>query len=147
MQKIIILLIIFNVFINSAFTKNKEHFLMLKNTKVNVRVGPGFDYPVKFIYKKKYLPVKVIDNKENFRKVIDHKKNTGWIHISQLKKISSLIILSDRLIFKKPTKSSKPLVNIKSGRLLIVKKCKKSWCKVKSDEYSGWIKSDDVWGK
>ena len=61
---------------------------MLKNNKVNVRYGPSFDYPIKYVYKKKFLPVKVIDKKENFRRIIELKSNSGWIHISQLKKIN-----------------------------------------------------------
>ena len=125
---------------------NENYYLMLKNSKVNVRMGPGLDYPVKFIYKKKYLPVKVIDKKENFRKVIDHKKNSGWIHISQLKKINSVIVLSNRILFKKPTFNSKPIANIESGRLFVLKKCKKDWCEVSSQNYSGWINMNDVWG-
>ena len=125
---------------------NENYYLMLKNSKVNVRMGPGLDYPVKFIYKK-YLPVKVIDKKENFRKVIDHKKNSGWIHISQLKKVNSVIVLSNRILFKKPTFNSKPIANIESGKLFVLKKCKKNWCKVSSQNYSGWINIDNVWGK
>ena len=58
---------------------------MLKNDKVNVRYGPSFEYPIKFVYLKKYLPVKIIDKKENFRRIIDHKHNSGWIYTSQLK--------------------------------------------------------------
>ena len=126
---------------------NENYYLMLKNSKVNVRMGPGLDYPVKFIYKKKYLPVKVIDRKDNFRKVIDHKKNSGWIHWSQLKEINSLIVLSDRILFKKPTINSKPLANVKSGKLFLLEKCKKNWCKVSSQNISGWISTDNVWGK
>ena len=126
---------------------NENYYLMLKNSKVNVRMGPGLDYPVKFIYKKKNLPVKVIDKKENFRKVIDHKKNSGWIHISQLKKVNSVIVLSNRILFKKPTFNSKPIANIESGRLFVLKKCKKDWCEVSSLNYTGWINMDNVWGK
>ena len=126
---------------------NENYYLMLKNSKVNVRMGPGLDYPVKFIYKKKNLPVKVIDKKENFRKVIDHKKNSGWIHISQLKKINSIIVLSNRILFKKPTLNSKPIANIESGRLFVLKKCKKDWCEVSSLNYTGWINMDNVWCK
>ena len=126
---------------------NENYYLMLKNSKVNVRMGPGLDYPVKFIYKKKYLPVKIIDKKENFRKVIDHKKNSGWIHISQLKKVNSVIVLSNRILFKKPTFNSKPIANIESGKLFVLEKCKKNWCEVSSQNYSGWINIDNVWGK
>ena len=126
---------------------NENYYLMLKNSKVNVRMGPGLDYPIKFIYKKKYLPVKVVDKKENFRKVIDHKKNSGWIHISQLKKVNSVIVLSNRILFKKPTFNSKPIANIESGKLFVLEKCKKNWCEVNSPNYSGWINMDNVWGK
>ncbi len=143
-KKIIFFILIF--FCTSA-SGNESYYLMLKNSKVNVRMGPGFDYPVKFIYKKKYLPVKVIDKKENFRKIIDHKKNGGWIHISQLKKVNSVIVLSNRLLFKKPSFNSRPIANIDSGRLLVLKKCKKDWCEVMSQNYKGWINMDDVWGK
>ena len=143
-KKIIFFILVF--FYTSAFS-NENSYLMLKNSKVNVRMGPGLDYPVKFIYKKKYLPVKVIDRKDNFRKVIDHKKNSGWIHWSQLKKVNSLIVLSDRILFKKPTINSKPLANVKSGKLFLLEKCKKNWCKVSSQNISGWISTDNVWGK
>ena len=143
-EKIIFFILIF--FCTSAFS-NENYYLMLKNSKVNVRMGPGLDYPVKFIYKKKYLPVKVIDKKENFRKVIDHKKNSGWIHISQLKKINSVIVLSNRILFKKPTFNSKPIANIESGKLFILEKCKNDWCEVSDKNYSGWINIDNVWGK
>ncbi len=143
-KKIIFFILIF--FCTTAFS-NENYYLMLKNSKVNVRMGPGLDYPVKFIYKKKYLPVKIIDKKENFRKVIDHKKNSGWIHISQLKKVNSVIVLSNRILFKKPTFNSKPIANIESGKLFVLEKCKKNWCKVSSQNYSGWINIDNVWGK
>ena len=143
-RKIIFLILVF--FCTSSHS-SEDFFLMLKNSKVNVRMGPGMDYPIKFIYKKKYLPVKIIDKKDNFRKIIDHKKNSGWIHWTQLKKICSLLVLSDRILFKKPTYNSKPLANIKSGRLFVIEKCKKNWCEVSSQSYSGWITTENVWGK
>ena len=62
-----------------------EKFLSLKKNKVNVRYGPGFDYPVKFVYVKKNLPIKQIDKKGNWRRFIDLKNNSGWIHLRMLK--------------------------------------------------------------
>ena len=146
MQLIIKILIIL-LFTSSAFSENKEKFLMLKNEKVNVRYGPSFDYPIKYIYKKIYLPIKVIDKKENFRRIIDHKKNSGWIHISQLKQSRSFITVSHKIIFKKPTKFSKPLAKLDTGRLLLVKKCERSWCYVETGVFKGWIENESVWGK
>ena len=142
------LIFIFLTFFFTNFSYSSEsYFLMLKNEKVNVRYGPSFDYPIKFIYKKKFLPVEIIDKKENFRRIIDHKKNSGWIHISQLQKVRSAVILNDTNIFKKPSKFSEPIAKIESGRLLIIKKCKKDWCKIQTDNYTGWLEIKYLWGK
>ena len=146
MQLIFKILIII-LFTSNAVSEDKEKFLMLKNDKVNVRYGPSFDYPIKYIYKKLNLPVKVIDKKENFRKIIDLKKNSGWIHISQLKKSKSFIVTRNKILFRKPTIFSKPIARIQKGRLLQYKDCKKNWCNVKTAGFNGWVKTDGLWGK
>ena len=140
-------ILIFFIFFTNLSYSFENYFLMLKNSKVNVRYGPSFDYPIKFIYKKKFLPVKIIDRKDNFRKIIDHKMNSGWIHVSQLKKVKSLITLQEQFIFQKPSKFSKPVAKLEPGRLLLIKKCEKSWCKVYSEDTLGWIEIKDIWGK
>ena len=129
MKKFFILFFILTFFPFSV--TSDDDFLSLKKNKVNVRYGPGFDYEVKYIYRKRNLPLKIIDKKENFRKIIDHKKNSGWIHSSQLKKNKSFILLENQILFSKPTKYSKPVAKIFTGRLLLVKKCKLKWCKIK----------------
>ena len=123
-----------------------ETFLSLKKNKVNVRYGPSFESDIKYVYKKINLPVKQIDKKENFRRIIDLKNNSGWIHISQLKKNDSVITTENKILFKKPTAFAKPIAQIQKGRLLIVDKCQKNWCKINSDDFQGWIKTTNIWG-
>ena len=82
----------------------QETFLSLKKSKVNVRYGPSFESPIKFIYKKVNLPLKQIDKKENWRRIIDFKNNGGWIHWSQLKKINSIIPTKDKNFIRKSNK-------------------------------------------
>ena len=146
MLKKIIFFYFLIIFCNVSNADDDKAFLMLKNNKVNVRYGPSLDYPIKYIYRKINLPLEVIDRKDNFRKIIDHKKNSGWIHRSQLKKSKSLITTSSKILFKRPTKFSKPLAKLDKGRLLIIKKCEKDWCNVRTDEYSGWIEKNNIWG-
>ena len=124
----------------------EETFVSLKKNKVNVRYGPSFDSDIKYVYKKNNLPLKQIDQKENFRRIIDLKNNSGWIHISQLKKNNSVITTQNKILFKKPSSFAKPIAQIKKGRLLIVDKCQEKWCKIKSGEKEGWIKTKDIWG-
>ena len=92
------------------------------------------------------MPIKQIDKKENWRRIIDFKSNSGWIHWSQLKKKNSIIPTQDKILFQKPSNFSKPLARIKKGRVLIVKKCNGNWCKIKTDIFEGWIKTDNIWG-
>ena len=125
---------------------SEEIFLSLKKNKVNVRYGPSFESPIKYVYKKINLPIKQIDKKENWRRIIDFKNNSGWIHWSQLKKVNSIIPLEDKILFKKSSNFSKPIAKIKKGRVLIIEKCNGVWCKVKSDSFKGWIKANNVWG-
>ena len=125
---------------------SQEKFFSLKKDRVNVRYGPSFESPIKYVYKRINLPIKQIDKKENWRRIIDFKNNSGWIHWSQLKKINSIIPLEDKILFKKPSNFSKPLAMIKKGRILILQKCVRSWCKVKSENFKGWIKNKNIWG-
>ena len=130
----------------SSYVGSEEIFLSLKKGKVNVRYGPSFESPIKYIYKKINLPIKQIDKKENWRRIIDSKNNSGWIHWSQLKKNNSIILLEDKILFKNSSNFSKPIAKVKKGRLLIVQECDGEWCKIKTQKIKGWIKKDNVWG-
>ena len=138
--------IIFLMLLFSSTVYASDIFLSLKKNKVNVRYGPSFNSPVKFIYKKINLPIKLIDKKENWRRIIDLKNNSGWIHQSQLKKANSIIPFEDKVLFKKPTNFSKPLAKIKKGRVLVLLRCEGSWCKIRSEKFKGWIKINKFWG-
>ena len=144
-KKIFIWFLFLSIFF-IQISKTEEKFLSLKKSKVNVRYGPSFDSKVKYIYKKIDLPIKQIDKKENFRRIVDLKNNSGWIHISQLKKSNSIIILKNELLFKKPSKLSTPVVRLEKGRLLVVKKCENNWCNITTGNYSGWVNIKKIWG-
>ena len=144
MKKLYFLILIWIFFPFNIFAD--ETFLSLKKNKVNVRYGPSIESPVKFVYKKINLPIKQIDKKENWRRIIDLKNNSGWIHSSQLKPINSIIPLKDKILFKSPSNFSRPLAKIQKGRVLVLKKCVKEWCKVKSENFKGWIKTNNIWG-
>tara|TARA_B100001057_G_C22505635_1_gene815755 strand:- start:156 stop:605 length:450 start_codon:yes stop_codon:yes gene_type:complete len=138
--------VIFFFIIFTHYSFANEVFVSLKKSKVNVRYGPSFESDIKYVYKKIHLPVKQIDKKENFRRIIDLKNNSGWIHISQLKKSNSVIATQDKILFKKPTSFAKPIAQIKEGRMLIVEKCEHVWCKVEAENYEGWVKINNLWG-
>ena len=146
-----IFLILFSVilfFVPKSFANENINFLSLKKDEVNLRQGPSFEYPIKLIYKKKYLPVIILDKSETWRKIKDFENNSGWIHISQLsKKKSALNIKNNSVIYKKPTIYSKPIAKLEIGRLVLIKRCKVEWCKISSGGFRGWIYKNALWGK
>ena len=148
MIKKIFLILYFLFFFNVNLYSSEEYFLTLRNDKVNLRQGPSFKYPIKIFYKKKYLPVLVQDKSDNFRKIRDHENNTGWIHVSQLSKKKAGISIDEKLIvFKNPTMYSKPLAVLAKGRLCLISKCEKEWCKIKVNNFRGWVKKESLWGR
>ena len=141
----IIYIFLFLISFKNLFAE--EYFLTLRNNEVNLRQGSSFDYPIKLFYKKKFLPVLVQEKFENFRKIRDHENNTGWIHVSQLSKKKAAIVIDDEAyIFSSNTIYSKPLAISKRGKLLLIKKCKKNWCKITNKNFKGWIKKESLWG-
>ena len=136
------------IFNTTSFANQVVSFLSLKNDKVNLRQGPSFEYPIKLIYKKKYLPVAIIDKSETWRQIKDFENNSGWIHISQLsRRKSGINIEKNSIMYKNPTIYSKPIARLEVGRLVIIKKCKDEWCKIITGNYSGWILKSYLWGK
>ena len=147
---LIFLLLFFSApfFTSKSFSNENLNFLSLKNTEVNLRQGPSFEYPIKLIYKKKYLPVVILDKSGTWRKIIDFKNNSGWIHISQLsKKKSAINTKNNSVLYKKSTIYSKPIARLEIGRLVLIKKCKVKWCKITTGDFKGWIFESSLWGK
>ena len=147
---LIILVLFFSIllFLPKSFANESKKFLSLKNNEVNLRQGPSLEYPVKFIYKKKYLPIEILDKSETWRKIKDFEHNSGWIHASQLsKKKSAICKKNNSVLYKKPTIFSKPIAKLEIGRLVLIKKCKVKWCKISSGGFSGWIYKNSLWGK
>ena len=142
---VFLFLIIF--FVPSLFADERTFFLSLKKNEVNLRQGPSFKYPIILTYKKKYLPIVILDRFETWRKVKDFENNSGWIHISQLsKKKSAVNIKVNSILFKKSTIFSEPIARLETGRLVLIKKCKLKWCKITSRDFTGWTLKKYLWG-
>ena len=137
--------IILTVFLicNNCFSEIRS----LKNNRVNVRIGPSKNYPIKFIYKNKYLPVNIIDKHYNWRKIKDYENDEGWIHVSQLSRFRTAITtLDNKVVFSSPSIFSRPKAKLEIHQILIIKECNELWCKVKNSIINGWIRKDFLWG-
>jgi SH3-like domain-containing protein len=140
-------LILFVFFFTELLAEEKMKFLSLKNIEVNLRLGPSKEYPAILLFKKKYLPVQILDKFETWRKIKDFNNNSGWKHISQLSnKKTAINNKKYSILYTKDTIYSKPVARLEVGRLVLIEKCKVNWCKIKSSEFRGWIIKEFLWG-
>jgi SH3-like domain-containing protein len=142
---------VFSLFLLCGFVPNtipEQEFLSTKFFKVSARSSPTKSSQVSFVLLQKHEPVQVISTFDNWKKILDIEKDSGWIHISALSNKRFVIITSkeDKALYTKPSFESRILAKLKTGvkcRLLDVKD---TWCKVKVQNYQGWITKTELWG-
>lgn len=123
-------------------------FVSLSKSEVNVRTGPGKKFPIKWVYRKKKLPVEIILEYGPWRKVKDSEGETGWVHQTLLSGERTGIVTGESSvnIFRKNRKNSEVTAILESGVLVDVSVCKTDWCKVGVEGYRGWVERKFIWG-
>ncbi len=149
-----ILFIIF--FYNSSIANNigsetgfeLPRYVSIKSNNSNLRVGPSENYPIQLKYISSNFPLMIIDEYENWRKVVDNKNNTGWMHKRLLKGERNAIITSpsNQNIKIYNTADGNIIGEVAPGLIVKLKKCKIDWCLIQKDKYQGWIKKNNIWG-
>ena len=122
-------------------------FLSLKSDEANMRVGPGNEYPIAWVYKRKGLPLKVIAEYEVWRKVIDHEGTTGWMHTKLLTgRRTALITGRVAKLFNSFEDNSKIVGYAERNVLMELQYCKSQFCRVVHPKLKAWVRRDEFWG-
>ena len=122
-------------------------FVSIKSSEVNVRTGPGLRYQIKWVIKRDELPVEVIAEFEQWRKIRDIDGDEGWTHSAMLSgKRTVLIKGGEQILREKPEANAFPVAKLEKGALAEVLECNATYCKVKANEYRGWLERAQLWG-
>ncbi|WP_425068888.1 SH3 domain-containing protein [Reyranella sp.] len=114
---------------------------------MNVRTGPGARYPVDWVFKRKAMPVEIVAEYENWRKIRDWQGASGWVHQSLLTgKRSFIIAAKTASLHKTPAASAEVLAKLEPEVLGEIRSCAGDWCRVKVSGVNGWIERSDMWG-
>ncbi|MDX2082948.1 MAG: SH3 domain-containing protein [Rickettsiales bacterium] len=146
-------LLIFFYFSWSAFAAQKiqqvNYFASLRSAETNVRAGPGQNYPIKFTYKLKGLPVHVISEYDNWNEIEDYENQTGWVSQSLLTKKRTLMVYTSKdfvNMHKKNNEKSRIIFHLENNVIGDYIKCLEEWCNIKINGKKGWVKITDLYG-
>ena len=122
-------------------------FVTLKKGLVNMRTGPGKKYPILWQYQRRHLPLKVIGEFDVWRKVVDHEGITGWMHVSTLS-VKRMALIDDTTVKIHTSDDAESRVRAvaEKGVLAELETCNGSWCKISTDDISGWVRRSQIWG-
>lgn len=148
MKKIFV--VIFIIILTPAFcvlaNKKTPLFYSTKSSKINMRTGPGYGYPVKFVYLKSHLPLMFIEEFEGWIKIIDLNNDEGWINKNMLSNKRYVITTKLTAGYSKNSESSDIRITLDPMIILELKKCTLDWCFVKLLSHKIWVKKSTIWG-
>lgn len=134
----------------AADAPHNPEFMSLRANEVDMRVGPGLQYPIRWIYRRKGLPVEVIGRFDVWRHVRDWQGTEGWIHIALLSSLRTVIVEGGtRTIYQEPRRDSPALAKLEPGVIANLVECRDAWCRVETRGHSairGWLLRSEIWG-
>jgi len=122
-------------------------FVSLSSNKINVRAGPGRRYPIKWIFQRQNLPVKIIAEFDTWRKIKDHEGIEGWVHQRMLSGRRWVFILGENVtIYRERSLTAQGVARLEPGVMARLEDISGDWCLVEAGSYTGWLLKSDVWG-
>jgi len=125
----------------------RRRFVSLRSDEVNVRVGPGVRYPIKWKFRQKLIPVEIVQEYDTWRKIRDWEGAEGWVHRAMLSNRRSIIVTGRTVTVRRRSSDEAPAVaRLGRGMVAELGKCTPAWCRVEVDGYEGWIRREGFWG-
>lgn len=122
-------------------------FVSFRSDEINMRTGPGIQYPVDWVYSRRGLPVEIIAEFETWRKVRDWEGTQGWVHQSLLSGKRMVIVTGEiRNLRAKPDPASRIVARIEPTVIGELNDCAAGWCRVVVKGTQGWLRHVDMWG-
>ena len=124
-------------------------FVSLRADEVNLRTGPGVQYPIDWVYRRSLLPVEIIAEYNTWRKIRDWQGTEGWVHQSMLGRVRTVIVTGKlRTLRNKSDTTGRPVAQAEAGVIARLLECPdaSTWCRVEVDGFGGWFRRVEFWG-
>lgn len=128
-------------------TDKVPRFVSLRSDEVNLRVGPGENYPIEWVFKRKDMPVEIIEQYQNWRRVQDWQGEKGWVLDRMITAKRQVVIEgATRGLYKEPDPNSRLVARAEPGVIARLIDLRGPWCNIQAGAYRGWVRRDEVWG-
>lgn len=122
-------------------------FATLRAETVNLRTGPGEQYPIEWVYTRKGLPVEVVAKYDVWRKVRDWQGTEGWVHQRMIAGNRAVIVRGEvRSIHGSPDGKSPVVARAEPGVVAKLLECQGPWCRIETQDIRGWLRRTEIWG-
>lgn len=122
-------------------------FVSLAADVINVRTGPGRNYPVRWVYARQGLPVKIVETSENWRMIEDKDGERGWIHGNLLSRRRTVMVDGKlRELRRTPSSDARIVLRAEPGVIARLHDCSGNWCLLEIDGRRGWLERGGFWG-
>jgi SH3-like domain-containing protein len=151
MRRCLCLLLIFFIF-NSTYALAKTglpvpRYVSLRSAQVNLRVGPGRHYPIEWVFVRSSIPVEIISEFDNWRKIRDSEGSEGWVHQSMLAGTRFALITEKVADLRtQPRNDGHIIAKTEQDVLVKVLSCQGEWCRIQVEKIKGWVPKTSIWG-
>ncbi len=122
-------------------------YVSLRSDEVNLRTGPGVRYPVDWVLQRRHMPVEILAEFENWRKIRDFQGTEGWVHESMLSgRRYAIVTGAVRSLHREPNPAAPAVARLEPGVVAEILDCQKDWCRLDSDGFKGWLTRAEFWG-
>jgi SH3-like domain-containing protein len=123
-------------------------YVALKFGEVNARGGPGDDYKVLWVYHAKRLPLQVVAETSDWRRVCDQDGQMSWVHAREVAERRTVLVIGDEdvILRRGPMETAAAAAILAAHAVADLDQCKVGWCRVKVDRAVGWAPADRLWG-
>lgn len=122
-------------------------FGTLRADRVNLRVGPGSQYPIQWVFVRKGLPVEVIGEDDVWRRIRDAEGTEGWVHEHMVTGNRSIVVDGEmRTLRAEPSTTAAAVAQAEPGVIAHLLECRGPWCRVEAEGIKGWLQRSEMWG-
>jgi SH3-like domain-containing protein len=121
-------------------------FVSLKADKAHLRTGPGRRFPIEWVLIYQNMPLEVVDEYTNWRKIRDWEGSVGWLHRRLISGKRWIIVKEPTILYDDPTPGSPPLAKLTRKVIGTLEKCSGGWCKGVFSGVTGWVSQQKIWG-